>query len=372
MTSMGQVYRYSNRFHQAIGLEDALGKRVFGTNDIVRRLAVISSNRVFINNYPISNPAAVFNPAIVVEGDYARIYARIIVGYFLYVSAIVEINVPLEDIYSGNANINYYSAEPVIYPSIRYDIWGTEDPRAYSIDGRLLLTYTGRTVNYYNPAIRIERTIPVTAERYRSNRWANGWRKIHVYKLPHDLSRHVVSDKDAFLVKHNGSYYLFHRPHMDDEVYYLVISRVDGEELFRNDLEKPMEITVKDTVEILRPAGFEEKIGWAMPPIRIGGDRLIAFIHAVDREIKAYRLFAVEIELKRDEVIVTAVTPTYIMEPRDPYEIFGDRPYTIFPCGLWRVDNSYLVSYGAADYVVGIGELDIEALHGFLDKGRIY
>jgi len=58
---------------------DAMAKRVFKTKDIVKRLAVISSNRVFINNYPISNPAAVFNPAIIVEEDYAKIFAHIIV-----------------------------------------------------------------------------------------------------------------------------------------------------------------------------------------------------------------------------------------------------------------------------------------------------
>ena len=88
---MEQAYRYSHIFRQALGMYEAMEKRVFETEDIVRRLAVISNNRVFINNYPITNPAAVFNPAIIVEGDYTKIYARIILGYFLYVSAIVEI-----------------------------------------------------------------------------------------------------------------------------------------------------------------------------------------------------------------------------------------------------------------------------------------
>ncbi|RLG82580.1 MAG: glycosidase [Thermoprotei archaeon] len=360
-------------FRKALGMYDAMEKRVFETDDIVRRLAVLSSNRVFINNYPISNPAAVFNPAIIVEGDYAKIYARIIVGYFLYVSAIVEINVPLDDIYTGNANINHYSAQTVINPSIRYDIWGTEDPRAYSIDGKYLMTYTGRTVNYFNPAIRVERTLPVTAVRYRSKRWVNEWKKIHIYKLPMELHEHVISDKDAFLVKHNGVYYLFHRPHMDDESFYLIISKIDNDkDLLSIDVEYPKEIIVKDTVEVLRPSKFEQKVGWATPPIIVGKDKIIAFVHAVDTEIEAYRMFALELELKKDEVVVTAVTPSYIMEPKHPYEIFGDRPYTIFPCGLWRVDDTYLISYGAGDYMVGIGELDLSALHGLLDKGRIY
>lgn len=366
---MEQAYRYSHIFRQALGMYEAMEKRVFETEDIVRRLAVISNNHVFINNYPIINPAAVFNPAIIVEGDYAKIYARIILGYFLYVSAIVEINVPFNDLYSGNANMNHYSAQIIIYPSTKYDIWGSEDPRVYFIDNKYLMTYTGRTINYYNPAVRVERTLPVTAIRYRSNEW----KKVHVYKFPMELRGHIISDKDAFLVKHNGRYYLFHRPHMDDESFYLTISKIDvNKDLLSIDVEYPREIIVRNTVEILRPSKFEEKIGWATPPIITGKNKVIAFVHAVDTEIKAYRMFALELELKNDEIIVTAVTPSYIMEPKYMYEVFGDRPYTIFPCGLWRVDDTYIISYGAGDYMVGIGEIDLSALYGFLDKGRIY
>lgn len=83
-------------------------------------------------------------------------------------------------------------------------------------------------------------------------------------------------------------------------------------------------------------------------------------------------MFALELELKRDEIVVTAVTPSYIMEPKYPYEVFGDRPYTIFPCGLWKANDKCLISYGAGDYMVGIGEIDLATLYGLLNKGNIY
>ncbi len=61
------------------------------------------------------------------------------------------------------------------------------------------------------------------------------------------------------------------------------------------------------------------------------------------------------------------------MEPRTIYERIGDRPYTIFPCGLWPVNKEeYLISYGAADYTCGIGLLRLNDLQAELDKGRIY
>ncbi|RUM47967.1 MAG: glycosidase, partial [Hyperthermus sp.] len=54
------------------------------------------------------------------------------------------------------------------------------------------------------------------------------------------------------------------------------------------------------------------------------------------------------------------------------YEIYGDRPYTIFPCGLWQLNGKEaLITYGAADYMAGIGLLNIDELKGLLDKGLI-
>ncbi|MMZ66600.1 hypothetical protein D1872_291100 [compost metagenome] len=61
------------------------------------------------------------------------------------------------------------------------------------------------------------------------------------------------------------------------------------------------------------------------------------------------------------------------MAPKEDYEKFGDRPQTIFPCGLWPINREeYLISYGAGDYFSGIGLININELLGELDKGRIY
>jgi len=368
-------YRYGDTFGKAIGFEDVSKRRELKSVDIVRRLGVITNERVFINDFPIKNPATIFNSAIVVIGNEAVLYARIILGYYMYISSVVELKVPLQDIYSGTININSYPAKIVLYPSTRYDIWGVEDPRVYSIDEHILATYTGRTISYFNPSIRIERTLPITAVYEKKNRWEYYWRKIHIYRFPQDLRTHVVSDKDAFLVKTNGELYLFHRPHMDDEGWYLIVSRVPSNILSKVIEEREngiKEVTVFNPIEVMRPANFEIKLGWATPPIELKPGKLVALIHGVDAEINAYRMFAIELELSRDEIVITAVTPTYIMEPKMPYEIFGDRPYTVFPCGLWKLDNKYLISYGAGDFAIGIGEIDLNELLGYLDKGRMY
>jgi len=363
-------------FSKAYGFKDVLKLRKPNTRDIVRRLGVLSPHRIHISDYPAGHPAAVFNASVDIEGDIAHIYARIVVGYYMYASAIVRIDVPIDDIIYGYVNINYYSAEPEILPSTKYDIWGVEDPRVYRINEKTVVTYTGRTVNYFNPAIRRERTLPITAVRMQDGKWKEHWHRVMAHTLPSELREKLISDKDAFLVITNSNVYIFHRPHLTDEYHYLTVSKVDGEKVLRiieNPDKELIEVESRDTIWVMPHTDFEVKLGWATPPIRLDAKRVVALIHAVDSVKKVYRVFAVQLSLEKEGVVVEAVTPNYIMEPREPYEVYGDRPYVVFPCGLAKLGrNEILITYGAADYMVGVGTLDLEELLAELDKGRIY
>ncbi len=356
-------------FRKTENINEISRKRELKTHDIVKRLSVISPNRVHLKNYPIDNPVSIFNPALIVREETAYIYARIILGYFMYVSAIVRLEVPLDDIYSSIASISHYPCSFIVNPSTKYDIWGTEDPRITEIDNKLYMTYVGRTINYFNPAVRRERTLPVIAiSENNSHRWS----KKLVLVLPKDLRDFVVSDKDAFIIKtRNGEILVFHRPHLTDEKFYLLISKISVESLKPNESIK--EVEVKNATIVLEALPEEHKLGWATPPIEIEPDTYLTLVHGVDKYIEGYRVFAALVKYDKDVgPRVIAVTPYYIMEPKTPYELFGDRPYTIFPCGLYRVDkDKALISYGAGDFVVGIAELDINEAMAILDKNRV-
>lgn len=356
----------NNTFKKAAGFEEVRRVRRFGTKDIVKRLGVITPKHVVLRNYPVENPTAIFNAAVVVErGDVVNIVARIVMGYFLYVSAIVSLKIPLPEVLDGSFAKRTYEAEIVLYPSTKYDIWGAEDPRVYGFDDRLLMTYTGRTAEYFRPAAAWERTLPVTAVRE-----GGSWRRAFVHVLPAELRRHVISDKDAFLARLGGEAVFLHRPHMDDNYQYLAASVV-REELLRFDGLK--EVEGRGTTWVMPHASFEEKLGWSAPLTK-QGNSLIALAHGVDNNIEVYRALAVKLSYSRsDGFTVEAVTPHYIMEPREPSELFGDRPYTIFPCGAWVVDgDKALVTYGAGDYMVGVGIIDVNELLSELDKGRVF
>jgi len=67
--------------------------------------------------------------------------------------------------------------------------------------------------------------------------------------------------------------------------------------------------------------------------------QLMMFLYGVDRDGVVYRVFAAKLKLRGEEIVVEAVTPRYIMEPRTPYEIIGDRPAVVFPCGAVKIDK---------------------------------
>ncbi|MCD6510293.1 MAG: glycosidase [Thermoprotei archaeon] len=334
--------------------------------DIVKRLGVISPSRTHIKNHPVGSPIALFNATGLLRGDHIEVYARMIMGYYMYVSAIVRIPVPVEDILSGNISDVHYTGEIVIYPSTRYDIWGTEDPRVTQIGDLWLMVYSGRTVNYFNPLVRQERVLPVVASSKAGD--GRSWRRLGVFTFPKGIREKVVSDKDAFLMESpTGRLLLFHRPHFtnEEETYHLVVSRVNER---RDILNRTFgEAEVGDTIEILKPAPFERSLGWCSPPIEVEPGRYVTLVHATDRKTQVYRAFALLFRFRGDEVDITSITPTYIFEPKEMYEVYGDRPMVVFPCGLIKLDDEVIVTYGAGDYVVGFGLIELSELLSLLE-----
>ncbi len=331
-------------------------RRRFETRDIVERLGCITPEQITISNHPIDRPTTSFNPSLKISGDEVTIYARITLGYYSYSSAVVEFTIPLEDA-ECCAERNYI-AKLAVVPSNRYDFWGVEDPRVNEIDGRLYMTYCGRTVSYFEPERKAEKTLPVTAVLTEA-----GWRKIAVFRMEDELRSFVASDKNAFVVKAKRLY-LFHRLHMLNDKFYLSVCEIPEELLH---LREFREVIIGENITVLEQAGFEEKIGWATPPIRVN-DEYVVLIHGVDRERSVYRIFAV---LMNEEGFFTAVTPFYIMEPREIYEVYGDRPYVVFPCGADLKGEYIYISYGAADSVIALGRIRVETLLDILSDNRV-
>jgi predicted GH43/DUF377 family glycosyl hydrolase len=345
------------------GGREAAELRKFEARDRAKRLGVISPERLFINGFPVSRPIAAFNASFILQGSTIMLYPRIIIGYYKYVSAIVEAFVPLEDVLSGQVNLDYYSSGLAIIPSNPYDLWGAEDRRAYIFRGIPTITYTGRTISYLEKG-GTDKTLPITAVRVDDS-----WTKWILHRPSESLQGYIVNDKNAFLLEDSGRVFLFHRPQTKDGEFHLTISLLGNLHPLNEGLR---EVEIKETWLAMPHATFEEKVGWGAPPIEVSPHLYLLLMHGVERHMQVYRVFASLVDFSGKKPVIVSVTPYYVMEPRESYEVYGDRPYIVFPCGSAKIDDEVLVSYGAGDYMVGFALINYSELLEVLDKNRLY
>jgi len=341
--------------------------RKFKTNDIVKRLGVLSADRISLENYPEKKPVKIFNASILIKKDNLHIYARLILGYYRYISVITRIDANVADLFTGNINIETYPSEIIIGTDTQYDFWGSEDPRVQTINDKVFMTYTGRTKWYFEKTGSSEthkRVLPLVA---KSDDGIKNWRKIAVLIFPEEYGDGFEISKNVTFLNGKHNLYVLHRPQFKSKYFPIVIGTV-SKDLLQN--EKLEEFKLKENTVACEVANFEDKIGWGPPPIKVGSDEYMILLHGVDNNLRAYRIFAILLKEEK-KLRPVAVTPHYIMEPKTTYELYGDRPMVVFPCGAQIVDDNIIISYGAADAFVGFGSIDLSQLMSILDSNRI-
>lgn len=306
-------------------------------DDVFERLWRLPPGDVILEGVPEKRPAAVFNPGLAGSGGRYLLLARALTGYYTYTSLAAEAWLGEDDLMHGPTRP--LRLRVALTPEKPWDPWGVEDPRLYLLDGRIHATYTGRLTPGKGPG---PMALPVTAVRGE-----DGWRRIEQYR-PRVEGR-LDYDKDAFYHKVGGRAYFYHRPSVEGYKYMAIDSW--GREWLAG-----------------VPAGFESRVGWGAPPVEVEPGRYLAVAHGVDREGIVYRAFAVIIRYTlRGTPTVEAVSKGYILEPRTPGEVFGDRPYTVFPTAAVVLDGDLIILYGAGDQVIGAARARLGDLLGGME-----
>ncbi len=217
---------------------------------------------------------------------------------------------------------------------------GCEDPRITRVGDTLFVLYTA-----YNgvtpPAVAIAH---ISVEDFVKRRFEN-WSK------PRLLSPSMVDDKDACIVP--GRF-----PHG-----HLVFHRI-GNQICADFLEdiKDEAHMLNRCIEILRPRyGMwdEKKVGIAGPPIKTEHGWLL-FYHGVS----ANGIYRVGVALldKDDPTYVISRLSDPIFEPQEKYELEGQIPNVVFPCGAVLRDDTIFMYYGGGDSVVGLATCSLNKL----------
>ena len=108
-----------------------------------------------------------------------------------------------------------------------------------------------------------------------------------------------------------------------------------------------------------------EKVGLTAPPIKTKKGWLLLY-HGVSKSRHTYRVGAVLLDLN-DPFLVIGRTDQPIFEPREKYELYGQVPNVVFPCGLATIKDKLFIYYGGADSVIGVATASLKKLLSIFD-----
>ena len=209
---------------------------------------------------------------------------------------------------------------------------GCEDPRLTLIDGRIYMCYAA--YDGINPP-RVALT-SISVEDFRVRKWE--------WERPVLISPPGMMDKNTCILpeKVRDRYVFFHR--LDNYIwvdYRETLDFSDGDWLEGTTILRPR-INKWDSL----------KIGICCPPIRTDYGWVLLY-HGLSKFDGQYRVGAALLDLyDLDNVLCRLDHP--LLEPESSYEMSGERPGTVFPCGAIVTGDTLYVYYGGGDtYLCG-------------------
>jgi len=231
--------------------------------------------------------------------------------------------------------------DPENYPE---ELWGIEDPRITHVPelGKYVVAYTAFTKA--GPGVALALT-----EDFQH------FERLGLVMQP--------NDKDAALYPRtfDGNYVLIHRPSTDTSADMWISHSPD--------------LTNWGSHRILLPARRgawwdANKIGLACPPIETKKGWLVLY-HGVRTTASGsiYRLGLALFDLK-DPAKGILRGAEWMFGPEESYELQGDVPNVVFPCGYTLGDDGDTLHlyYGAADTSIALATGSLEQLLGWMDE----
>jgi predicted GH43/DUF377 family glycosyl hydrolase len=221
-------------------------------------------------------------------------------------------------------------------PALTYDgdhpeeEWGLEDPRVTRVDelDAWIITYTafGRG----GPGISLAKT-----SDFRS------FERLGLIMTP--------EDKNGVLLPRrvDGQWILFHRP-----------TSIHGADIW---LSRSTDLRSWSTPELVmarRPGGWWDsaRIGMGTPPLETDEGWLVVY-HGVRQTVAGglYRAGLALLDLDHPATVLRR-SEDWVLGPQAEFEVTGDVPNVVFPCGLVRDGETDTLSlyYGAADTRIGL------------------
>ena len=243
--------------------------------------------------------------------------------------------------------------EPIYVPRKIFEkraapgLWcGCEDARLTRIDDNIYMTYTA-----FNGRVPRVALSTISVFDFINKKW--NWSE------PVAISSPCFDDKNACFLpeKIDGKFVIFHRP--ENYIGLNFVENLDG--LENNWLDR--------SFALIKPRADKwdnKKIGISAPPIKLKEGWLLLY-HGVSDPGHIYKVGALLLDLA-DPRKVLFRTDVPLIEPEMDYELFGDVPNVVFPCGAVAIKDEIFLYYGGGDSVVGVAKMKIKEILKQLSK----
>ena len=245
----------------------------------------------------------------------------------------------------------YEDPAPAIERTSPYEAKGLEDPRIFTLDGQIYITYTAWDGCQARVAFA------------RANEDFTSFEKLGVVPARR-------FDKDAFLFPRRigGKIAYVHRFEPNIQIDYF-----DGfEDLFDDGFWADYAPDERGSVALVGEQPWEEgKLGGSLPPIETPDGWLFVY-HGVahDRWPFCYRAGIALLD-RDDPHRILARLPYPVLEPTEDYETTGDVNNVVFPCGGYIYNDDLYLVYGGADKVTALARCPMKDILKELQKYRI-
>jgi predicted GH43/DUF377 family glycosyl hydrolase len=172
------------------------------------------------------------------------------------------------------------------------------------------------------------------------------------WEKPKLISPPGVDDKDACIVKRvkGDGYIAFHR--LGDVIWMDKL----------RDLDFPEKKFLSGGIiaQARKDKWDNVKVGISAPPIESEHGWILLY-HAVSNPGFIYKIGAMLLDFE-DPKNILARTNEPVFEPEKPYELNGNVPNVVFPCGAVVIDGTIYLYYGGADSVIGVATMPLKTL----------
>ena len=316
---------------------------------------------------PFENKS-VFNPAIYRQGNTTHMIYRAINDAFISCFGYAKIKGPMDVVERWE--------KPFLYPKMKYEIKGIEDPHLAKIGDTFYLTYVvhdgkNALIAYHHgkDLFKLKRggiISPKISYRKAGKLLKQASVKDDYFFFEsfyrnyagHDV---LIWDKDGFFFpkKIHGQYALVHRIYPDIHIAYAN----DMEDYRKNNYWTEYLKNIKEYVLLEPLHGFEKRhIGGGCVPVMTKAGWLFIY-HGVEEQNEG-RIYHAGLALlaKNDPQRVIARLPEPFFSPEKAYETEGHVDNVVFPTAASVFGDRLYIYYGTADSHIAVASVNLDSL----------